>query len=70
VLPNDPLVRDLRPVQIDWINFHLKREADVINGGKGGEGFRLETASDIPGKLFNEDGNAKGRSSSDYLGKR
>ncbi len=70
VLPNDPLVRELRTVQIDWINFHLNREANVLNGGKGGEGLRLESAMDIPRELFKEDGTAKGSAGGEYLGKR
>jgi len=70
VLPNDPLVRRLKPVQIDWINWHLKIESEAINGNKVSGGFRLESSSDIPGQLFNESGRAEGRPANDYLGRR
>lgn len=67
-LPNDPLVRALKPVQIEWINWHLQRESEAMNGKKRGGGFRLESASDVPSQLFGE--RAEGRQSSpDYLGK-
>lgn len=67
MLPNDPLVRELKPAQIEWINYNLHIESEAMNGGNKG-GFRVESASDVPAMVLG--GKAEGRSAGNYLGDR
>ncbi len=46
MLPNDPRVAELTPIQVDWMIFNLSEEAKKIKGALGGgEGGITDAAS-------------------------
>lgn len=49
MLPNDPLVADLSPIQVDWIIWNLAEEAKKFKDAVGGRERGIATARDLAG---------------------